>query len=357
MSAPPSNAPFDAPSLLDQPRARVRAWDRTPNDLRTLGYGRDAGHLFGRLQRLATWDAEGPVLGREARDFVGANLDLRLPTIASIHPSADGSQRVVLALDDDERIEAVHMPRPNGRVTICLSSQVGCAMGCTFCATARIGLRRNLTAHEIIGQLFALLLRFGPRDASSLNLVFMGMGEPLHNVDAVVRTLDVLCDTRGLGVAPSRITVSTVGHVTGLDRLRTTAKHLPELAISVNAIGERRRSLMPVDRKWSLADLRAALDRWPREKKLLFEYVLLRGENDDLGSATLLAQWARGLRHVVNLIPFNAWDGSPYVEPSEEVALAFATRLREEGSIVKIRRSRGRDARGACGTLAGAAQP
>ncbi len=338
---------------------RASAWDRLPEELRALGYARDPAHLFGRLQRLVTWSEEGPVLSRAARALADASLDLTLPTIVDEVPSRDGSTRIVLALEDGARIEAVHMPRAvrRPRVTICLSSQVGCAMGCTFCATARMGLVRNLAAHEIIGQLFAVLRRFGPRSAHQLSVVFMGMGEPLHNAEAVVRALDVLCDPAGLGVASSRVTVSTAGHVAGLERL-ATARYLPELAISVNAATDQvRRTLMPIDKRWPLAELRAALARWPKRphSKITMEYVLLADVNDDLDSADRLATWIGELRHIVNVIPFNAWGvASPYREPAPERLQAFAARLHERGCLVTVRLSRGRDVRAACGTLVSA---
>jgi 23S rRNA (adenine2503-C2)-methyltransferase len=337
--------------------SRLPAWDRTPAELRGLGYERDPRHLFGRLQRVATWDARGPVLARPGRALVDRALDLELPAIVEDRPSVDGSTRLVLALADGERIEAVHMPRAvaRPRVTVCLSSQVGCAMGCTFCATARMGLRRSLAAHEIVGQLLAVLHQYGPSSAEQLNVVFMGMGEPLHNVDALLRALDVLCDPAGLGVAASRITVSTVGHLPGLERL-AGSPHRPELAVSVNAATDDvRRRLMPIDRRWPLADLRAALGRWPLRphQKITLEDVLLDGVNDDEASAERLALWIGDLRHIVNVIPFNEWGDapSPWREPSRERVDAFVARLRSLGCLVKVRRSRGRDVRAACGTL------
>lgn len=337
--------------------ARAPAWDRTPADLRALGYPRDPRHLFGRLHRVATWDDGGPVLARAGRALVDRWLRLDLPAIVAEEPSTDGATRLVLALEDGARIEAVHMPRAvvRPRVTVCLSSQVGCAMGCTFCATAKMGLVRNLAAHEIVGQLLAVLQRYGPRSAQSLNLVFMGMGEPLHNVESLVRALEVLCDPAGLAVPPTRITVSTAGHLPGLERL-AAAPFVPELAVSVNAATDAlRRSLMPIGKKWPLGELRAALARWPLRphQKITLEYVLLGGVNDDDASAERLADFAAGVRHLVNVIPFNAWgDGaSPYREPPHERIEAFVARLRARGCLVKVRRSRGRDVRAACGTL------
>jgi 23S rRNA (adenine2503-C2)-methyltransferase len=339
------------------PEVRLPAWDRTPADLRTLGYERDPRHLFGRLQRVATWDAGGPVLARPGRALVARSLRLDLPAIVEERPSADGATRLVLELGDGARVEAVHMPRAvvRPRVTICLSSQVGCAMGCTFCATAKMGLVRNLAAHEIIGQLLAILHRYGPLSAQTLNLVFMGMGEPLHNVDALIRALDVLCDPAGLAIPPTRITVSTAGHLSGLEQL-ARSRYVPELAVSVNGATDRiRRSLMPIGKKWPLAELRAALERWPRRphQKITLEYVLLAGVNDDEESADKLSEFADGLRHILNVIPFNEWGvaPSPYREPSSECVDAFVARLRSRGCLVKVRRSRGRDVRAACGTL------
>ena len=341
----------------------LSAWDRTPEDLRALGYARDPRHLFGRLQRVHTWVEGRPALARAGRELVDGSLDLSLPELLEAHPSGDGSTRLVLGLADGERIEAVHMPRAtrNPRVTICLSSQVGCALGCTFCATARMGLRRQLRAHEIVGQLLAVLQRLGPRSPQELTLVFMGMGEPLANVEALLRALDVLCDPAGMGLCPARITVSTAGHLPGLRRL-AASPHRPALAVSVNAATERlRRSLMPVSKKWPLSELRAALVLWPLapRERLTLEYVLLADVNDSVDDADRLAAWIGDLRHVVNVIPFNVWGGvddteqaGPYREPSAERILAFTARLRSHGSFVTVRKSRGRDARGACGTLA-----
>jgi 23S rRNA (adenine2503-C2)-methyltransferase len=241
-------------------------------------------------------------------------------------------------------------------------------MGCKFCATATMGLRRQLRAGEIVGQLLVVLRRHGPHGRAPgerLNVVFMGMGEPLQDVDILARALDVLCDPAGLGLAPSRITVSTVGHVAGIRRL-ARVRYRPRLAVSVNAASEPvRRSLMPVAKVWSLDALRDALVRWPRapHEKVTLEYVLLRGTNDDLASADRLADWASSVvdaggpgaprRYIVNLIPFNPWHGAPFAEPSPEAVVAFADRLRSRAPrlLVNCRRTRGRDVAGACGTL------
>lgn len=341
--------------------SKPSAWDRTPADLRALGYARDARHLFGRLQRVATWSERGPHLARAGASLVQESLDTFLPRVVDEVPSTDGATRMVLEMRDGTRVEAVHMPRElsRPRVTVCLSTQVGCAMGCTFCATAQMGLVRNLAAHEIVAQLLVVMHLRGPTSAASLNIVFMGMGEPLHNVEALIRALDVLCDPAGLGVAPSRVTVSTVGHLPGLARL-ASARYRPTLAVSVNAAVEQtRQSLMPIAKAYSLDALREAIVAWPRRphEKVTLEYVMLAGINDDIASADHLAQWVQRLsnvRTIINIIPWNSWEtrANQYRSPTKEAVDAFVARLWSFGLLVTVRRSRGRDVRAACGTLA-----
>jgi len=341
-------------------------WDRTPADLAALGYPRDATELFARIMRVDRWDAHGPALGREARRFC-APLDASLPRIVREERSSDGATKLVLEVDDG-RFEAVHMPRDARRVTVCLSSQIGCAMGCTFCATARLGLERHLTAGEIVAQLMVVLHRLGPPDpAARVSLVFMGMGEPLQDVDALARALDVITHPAGLSIPPSRITVSTVGHVPGIARLARIARR-PRLAVSVNAALEPlRRSLMPVTKRWPLDALRDALIAWPRapHEKIALEYVLLRDVNTDTRAATHLASWLRQLdtpgprRLVLDLIPFNPWPGAPYAPPPEATVTSFAATVRSLAPriIVTRRTSRGPDIHAACGTLHAALPP
>ena len=339
------------------------AWSLLPADLAARGCPGRPEHVFSRLQRTRTWREEGPdglgflFLAREIRAWLVDQADLSLPAILERHPSADGSTKLVLGLTDGLRVEAVHMPRHEAdhRVTFCLSSQVGCALGCTFCATGAMGIVRNLTAGEIVGQVLALMHQLGPACGESVHLVFMGMGEPLHNLDHVHRAVTVLCHPEGAGLSPWRITVSTAGLVSGIERLARMVPR-PQLAISVNATTDETRSAtMPVNRAWNLARLRQALDAWElkRHERFIFEYVLLAGINDTIADADRLAAWLGDLRHRhnVNLIPMNEHGHSPFREPAEDRLQAFAARLHHHGCFITVRRSRSRDVQGACGQL------
>jgi 23S rRNA (adenine2503-C2)-methyltransferase len=334
------------------------AWALLPEDLAAQGCPGRPEHVFGRLQRTRTWRQDSLCLSREIRAWLDLHTDLSLPAIVERHPSSDGATKLVLEMVDGHRVEAVHMPRKDGdlRVTYCISSQVGCALGCTFCATGAMGIVRNLTAGEIVGQVLVLMRELGPRQGESVFLVFMGMGEPLHNLAHVHRAITVLCHPQGAILSPWRITVSTAGLVPGIEKLaRMTPR--PQLALSLNATTDAARSAtMPVNRAWNLARLRQALDAWvlkPHER-LLFEYVMLAGVNDTLEDADRLMAWlgdlARG--HNINLIPMNEHARSAFREPAEERVRAFAARLHQNGCFVTVRRSRGRDVQGACGQLA-----
>jgi 23S rRNA (adenine2503-C2)-methyltransferase len=285
-------------------------------------------------------------------------LETALPEVLEQCPSEDGSTKLLLGLADGERIEVVHMPREvrNPRVTLCLSSQVGCAMGCGFCATGSMGIRRNLTAGEIVGQVLAVLRVLGPDKPHAITLVFMGMGEPLHNLDHVHRAIRIFNHERGLNISTRRITVSTSGLVPGIERLARLEPR-PWLALSLNATTDELRSrLMPVNRAWNLCRLRQALDAWPLadREKLTIEYVLMGGLNDSPEDADRLADWMGELRrsHNLNLIRMNAHAACDIQEPNEERIAAFVQRLKELGCFVTVRKSRGRDVQGACGQLA-----
>jgi len=335
----------------------VSVFGLLPEDFQKMGCHGRPEHVFGRVQRLGGWRDGQPYLRREIRQWMKDNVDLSLPEVLEISPSADGATRVVFGLADGARIEAVHMPREvhNPRVTLCISSQVGCAMECAFCATGSMGLIRNLTAGEIVGQVHALLDTLGPKHPHQVTLVFMGMGEPLHNLDNVHRAVSVFNHTSGLNISMRRITVSTAGLIPGIDRL-SAMRPRPWLAISLNGgSDEQRRRLMPIGKTYPMAELRLALDRWGllNGEKLLIEYVLMDGVNDKPEDAERVAQWLGNLKRVsnVNLISFNEFDGCGYKAPPFETQAKFASVLKSNDCFVTFRKSRGGDIKGACGQL------
>jgi 23S rRNA (adenine2503-C2)-methyltransferase len=274
------------------------------------------------------------------------------PAAVEIGRSADGSRKYVIRLDDGLEAEAVHMVQ-EGRTTFCLSSQVGCPLDCRFCLTGTMGLIRNLTSGEIVGQV-AALARAGQVDLGSVRLVFMGMGEPLNNYAAVLRAFRLLVDPKGFGVQPRRVTLSTAGLVPGIERLgRETTR--PRLAISLAAPGDALRDrLMPINRTWNIEALLSACRAFklgPRER-ITFEYVLLAGLNDSKKDADALARLLRGLRAKVNVIPYNEAGLEGFRTPAAAVAAAFRDALLGHGVPASIRWSRGRDIGAACGQLA-----
>lgn len=329
-------------------------WALTPDDLASRGYAGSAEFLFSRIQRVSTWAPDGPWLSRWGHAAL-AGCDLTLPEIIETHASDDGATRVVMETSDSHRIEAVHMPRAvkNPRVTFCISSQVGCAMACTFCATGTMGIVRNLSAGEIVGQVLALMRALGPDRGHVLNLVFMGMGEPLHNFEHVARAIEVLCHPKGVGMSPNRITISTSGLVPGIERLAKLAVR-PLLAVSLNATTDATRSrIMPVNRAFGLERLKSALEAFPlrRNEKILIEYVLLKDVNDTLEDADRLAGFASGFRHNVNLIPLNEHSSTTFRAPTEDWVRRFAERVIRLGCFCTVRQNRGRDVHAACGQL------
>jgi 23S rRNA (adenine2503-C2)-methyltransferase len=281
---------------------------------------------------------------RLAQEFV-----VRTPAIVRRDVSEDGTQKFVLRLHDGRQIEAVYIPDTPAQ-TFCISTQVGCAMGCAFCLTGRMGLLRHLTAGEIASQVRLLSHTL---NLSEFNIVLMGMGEPLHNYDATMKALRILNDARGLGVGPKRVTLSTVGLVPGLERLAQEPL-MPNLAISLHATTEeQRRAIVPTTKKYSLENIIEVCRRFPLSKRsrITFEYVLLDGVNDTPEDARRLARLLAGIKGKVNLIPLNAAPGIPFERPSDHRIDDFARILAERGVTVSVRKSRGRDIRAACGQL------
>jgi 23S rRNA (adenine2503-C2)-methyltransferase len=268
----------------------------------------------------------------------------------SVLTAADGTAKAVFELADGRQVESVSIPLP-GRLTFCLSSQVGCALGCRFCATARMGFVRNLSAGEIAGQLRGLMA-YGKK--APTNVVLMGMGEPLQNLDAVRGFVELIHHPQALNWSRNKTTISTSGWLPGIEAL--IAEPLPaKLAFSFNAPTEALRSrLMPVNRKFPLADVLAALKKYARTKgeTLTVEYVLLRGVNDRPEDARLLARLLKSLPSKINLIPFNEIPGIPFRTPDADTVRAFQAELQKHGTLTTLRSSRGAEIGAACGQLA-----
>jgi 23S rRNA (adenine2503-C2)-methyltransferase len=313
-----------------------------------------------RASQLAGWLYNRPLTAPEGmhnlpapiRQALADDFDCSAPVVAKESRSADGTVKLLIGLHDRRVVESVLIPRDD-HLTLCISSQVGCALDCRFCATATLGLERNLDASEIVGQV--LLGRAAAAPEVLTNYVFMGMGEPLANYDRLVRAIEIMTARWGLGISPRRITVSTVGLVEQLERLvRETSVHI---AVSLSAArDELRDRLMPVNKRWPLAELMAACKRLdlPRRKRVTFEYVLLAGVNDTPRDVADLVRLIHGIPVKLNLIPFNPYPGTAFERPSDARVEDFRSRLLAAGVPATVRKSRGRDIEAACGQLAAA---
>jgi len=345
-----------APELAAGPRPNAAGMDLRRLKALVASMGESsfrASQLHHGLYRMrwTTWD-QFTNLSKALRIRLEREVLLSWPAVSESVPSADGSTKHAFLLEDGAQVEGVHMPYGK-RTTLCLSSQVGCAMGCTFCATGLMGIKRNLTPGEIAGQVVAMLNAHGHGPDEAVNLVFMGMGEPLHNLDNLMAAFALLTDPEGLGISPKRITLSTSGLVTGIQRL-AAFKPRPRLALSLNATTDAyRSSIMPVNRVWNLEALAAVLGAFPLERgeKITLEYVLLKGVTDALEDGARLAAFAARFPSKVNLIPFNPHEGSGFEPPTEERIVELCGVLAGRGITVSVRRSRGQDVAGACGQL------
>jgi 23S rRNA (adenine2503-C2)-methyltransferase len=297
------------------------------------------------------------------RERLAQEAAIALPQILRRYRSADGTVRYVLALTPAEpqegaapprraTIEAVFMPEEN-RQTICISTQAGCAVYCHFCLTATLGLIRNLSAGEIIGQVLVALDDNRAALKPQTNIVLMGQGEPLLNYDAVMAALRILLDPNGMAISPKHVTLSTSGIVPGIEKL-AQEKIRPKLAISLNASSnEQRDRIMPINRKYPLEKLLEACRRYPLRpwEHLTFEYVLLGGFNDSPEDARRVVRLLSNLRAKVNLIPWNPGD-LPYEKPDPARIEQFRKILADKDMLVFVRYSRGQDVMAACGQLA-----
>ena len=315
--------------------------------------------------RYATEFADMTDLGKALRAKLEARAVVRAPQVVFDKASADGTHKWLLGMDAKNAIETVYIP-DKGRGTLCVSSQVGCALNCTFCSTATQGFNRNLSTAEIIGQVWVAARHLGnvPHQQRRLtNVVMMGMGEPLANFDNVVRAMSIMRDDLGYGLANKRVTLSTAGMVPMIDRLAQESD--VSLAVSLHApFDELRDTLVPLNRKYPIAELMDACVRYALRKKgesVTFEYTLMRGVNDQPEHARALVALLRDFdRRVqmkdaakVNLIPFNPFPGARYERPDEGAIRAFQKLLNNAGMIAPVRRTRGDDIDAACGQLKG----
>lgn len=323
-----------------------------------------AGSIFSRIgkgkfhaRRLyAYWMQKGTLEGIEIEpqakalfEEIVAATDFALPEHQVVHRE-DGTVKFLVKLDGDLECESVFIPMKS-KNTLCISSQVGCKMGCAFCETGRMGLLRHLSVREIVAQVFIAVHVLG---MAVDNIVFMGMGEPLDNFEAVVGAIDVLTEDAGLGFGPSRISVSTSGLVDKIDALAERVDPAVNLAVSVNAPNDEiRRKIMPVNRTWDMSALKEAMLRFcshPR-RQIFAEYVLLKGINDSIECADQLADYLRGLRVKVNLIPYNPQSRDRFAPPDQEAVNFFLARMRGHGYLTMLRQTKGQKIMAACGQL------
>jgi 23S rRNA (adenine2503-C2)-methyltransferase len=318
-----------------------------------------------RAEQLLKWIYHQQVTDFAHMSNLSKPLRARLADMAEIAPpkvireqlSADGTVKWLMGFGGANAIETVFIPEPN-RGTLCISSQVGCALNCSFCATGAQGFNRNLTTGEIIGQVWQAARALGHERNGRrriTNVVFMGMGEPLVNFEAVAPALWLLRDDLGFGLAAKRVTVSTAGMVPGIDRLRKTID--VALAVSLHAPeDELREQLVPLNRKYPIAELMAACQRYVADKhkrSITFEYTLIDGVNDHPEHARKLVKLLRRVPSKLNLIPFNPFPGTAYRCSSPERISAFQQIVMDGGLIATVRKTRGDDIDAACGQLAG----
>ena len=304
-------------------------------------------------------------LGKALRAKLHEHAEVRAPMVLLEKPSSDGTIKWLIGMDPKNAIEAVYIP-DKGRGTLCVSSQVGCALNCTFCSTATQGFNRNLTTAEVIGQVWIAARQLGnlPHQQRKLtNVVMMGMGEPLMNFDSVVRAMSIMRDDLGYGLANKRVTLSTSGLVPQIDQLGQASD--VSLAVSLHAPNDALRTeLIPLNKKYPIAELMAACQRYVKRKprsSITFEYTLMKGVNDQPQHARELARLMRQFDNAVqmkdaakvNLIPFNPFPGTRYERSPETDIRAFQKLLQEARVLTTVRRTRGDDIDAACGQLKG----
>jgi len=304
-------------------------------------------------QRYATAFGEMTNIAKDERALLDDRFALTAPEVLLVERSSDGTRKLLFRLSDGHTVESVLIPDED-RQTLCISSQVGCQQACRFCLTARSGFVRDLQAHEISDQVLEaarLLQREGARGIT--NIVLMGMGEPLANLDEVLKALRTITSDRGLAITPRRVTVSTNGLVPAIGKLGAAGLRV-NLAVSLNAAtDEVRDRIMPVNTRYPIRELLSACRKFPLEprRRITFEYVLLQGVNDSPEEALRLTKLLRGIRCKVNLIPFNPFPGSDFRRPEDAAVRRFQKVLLDHHYTAPVRESRGRDISAACGQL------
>lgn len=301
-------------------------------------------------QRKVTSFDEMTDLSKVLRQHLKDHFEFNRPLRVEQQKSMDGTQKFLWKLADGQTIESVLIPAED-RMTICISSQVGCAMGCKFCLTGTMGLIRNLEVHEIVDQVLDL-----SRDANITNIVYMGMGEPLHNLENVARSVEILLNQDGLNFSKRKITISTSGLVQQIRKMneRLTGPNRVNLAISLNgSFDEQRESVMPINKAFNLEKLMAACADFDLEphRRITFEYVVLKDVNDKIEDARRVIQLLKDIPSKVNLIPYNPHHGSPYERPDDDRVEELHQYFLSHNVSAMIRHSRGRDILAACGQL------
>ena len=289
-------------------------------------------------------------ISKELRNYLSSNTIISQLKIAKTEVSLDGTKKFLFELEDGNSIESVLIPERD-HYTVCISSQVGCAMGCKFCLTARQGFTRNLKSSEIINQVIKIRQSMDQPDKLK-NIVLMGMGEPLANFEAVKKAVKNIISPDALNFSRRRVTLSTCGLVPEIEKLGRELSI--NLAVSLNAADDKTRSLlMPINSRYPLKQLIDTLTRFPlpRGRRITFEYILIKDINDRLSDATNLARLLKNIRAKINLIPFNRYNGSPFEEPDEGKIVAFQDELIRKNYTVTIRKSKGSDISAACGQL------
>lgn len=345
--------------------SKVNLYDLSPSQFRQ--FFRSLGWQDYRAGQVARWlyqkgcsdFAAMTNLSRSARELLDQRAALEGLDLLTEETSQDGTQKLLWGLKDGQAVESVLILEAE-RLTLCISTQVGCALGCLFCFSGKDGLVRNLKVGEITGQVLAAQ-KIVPRPIT--NYVFMGSGEPLANYEALAAAIVVMKEF--MGISPRRITISTAGLIPALERLgkevsprggSTRGDWGVNLAISLNAPEDKIRSrLMPINKKYPIAQLTETLKKFPlaARRRITIEYLLLAGENDSSHDARKLAGLLKGLRCKINLIPFNPWEGCPFQRPSDERVRAFQQVLLDNNFTALIRQSRGQDIKAACGQLRG----